>query len=93
MKRPKRHPEQYTDTDPQAMAVWLELLRSKTPGERIDSALQLSELALRVNEAGVRSRHPNASDEEVRARVAASHLPRELVRAAYGWHPEDGDSV
>ena len=93
MSRPKRHPEEYTDTDPRAMEVWLDLLRRKTPGERLGTTLQLSDLALRMNEAGVRSQHPHASEEEILVRVAASHLPRELVVAAYGEDPGDGKSV
>lgn len=88
-----RHPEEHTDTDPHTMEVWRELLRRKTPGERIDAALQLSEFALRMNEAGVRAAYPEASEQEVRIRAAARHLPRELVLAAYGWVPDDNDHL
>jgi hypothetical protein len=34
------HPEEFTDTDPRAMEVWLDLLRKKTPGERLTAARQ-----------------------------------------------------
>jgi hypothetical protein len=93
MSRPKRHPEEYADTDPHTMEVWLELLRNKTPGERMDAALQLSEFALRMNEAGVRAQYPEASEREIRLRAAARHLPRELMLAAYGWDPDDGHYI
>jgi len=33
--------------------------------------------------------HPEASDHEVLLRVAARHLPRELMIRAYGWDPEN----
>jgi hypothetical protein len=37
--------------------------------------------------------HPQASDREVFLRVAARHLPRELMIRAYSWDPEiDGDA-
>jgi len=36
-----RHREEFSDTDPRAKEVWLEVLRSKTPGERIEIAFQL----------------------------------------------------
>ena len=88
-----RHPEEYTDTDPRTMEVWLDLLRKKTPGERIEAALELSEFALRMNEAGVRAQYPRASEQEIRLRAAARHLPRELMLAAYGWDPENGNYV
>jgi hypothetical protein len=32
------HAEEFTDTDPRAMEVWLELLRQKTPGTRLKSS-------------------------------------------------------
>jgi hypothetical protein len=92
--KPKRHPEEYTDTDPRAMEVWLDTLRAKTPGERMSLALQLTNLAIQVSAAGVRSRHPHASEEELAMRSAALRLPRELMIAAYGWDPDrDGRPV
>jgi|HubBroStandDraft_5_1064220.scaffolds.fasta_scaffold457082_2 hypothetical protein len=82
------HPEEFTDTDPRAMEVWLELLRKKAPGERLTATLGLADLALKMAEAGVRKMHPEAPDREVFLRVAARHLPRELMIRAYGWDPE-----
>jgi hypothetical protein len=88
-----KHPQEFTDTDPRAMEVWLDLLRRMTPGERIAATLQLSDLALRVSETGVRSAFPTADDREVRLRVAARYLPRELMIRAYDWDPElNGDA-
>ena len=40
------HPKEFTDTDPRAMEVWLELLRRKAPGERLATTLSLADLAL-----------------------------------------------
>ncbi len=82
------HPKEFTDTDPRAMEVWLDLLRKKAPGERLAATLGLAELALKMAEAGVRKMHPQAPDREVFLRVAARHLPRELMIRAYGWDPE-----
>lgn len=87
------HPEEFTDTDPRAMEVWLDLMRQKAPGERLATALGLADLALKMAEAGVRKLHPQAPDREVFLRVAARHLPRELMIRAYGWDPEtNGDA-
>ena len=62
------------------------------PGERLASTLRLSDLALKMAEAGVHKMHPHAPDREVFLRVASRHLPRELMIRAYGWDPEiDGD--
>jgi hypothetical protein len=87
------HPEEFTDTDPRAMEVWLDLLRQKPLGERLATTLALADLTLKMAEAGVRASHPQASDREVFLRLAARHLPRELMVRAYGWDPElNGDA-
>lgn len=70
------------------MEVWLGLLRSKTPGERIEMVFELTDFALRMAESGVRVRHPDASEREIFLRSAALRLPRELMIRAYGWDPE-----
>jgi hypothetical protein len=82
------HPEEFADTDPRAMEVWMEMLRAKTPGERIAMAFELSEFAVKVAESGVRTRYPNASEREIFLRSAALRLPRDLMIRAYGWDPE-----
>lgn len=90
----KRHPEEFADTDPRTMAVWLDMLRAKTPGERMSMALELTNLTLRLNEAGVRSRYPHANEKEIALRHAALRLPRQVMIAAYDWNPDrDGQPI
>ena len=83
-----QHPNEFTDTDPRAMEVWLGLLRAKTPGERIAIAFDLTDFALRMAESGVRARHPEASEREIFLRAASLRLPRAFMIRAYGWDPE-----
>jgi hypothetical protein len=83
-----RPSEPYSDTDPRAMEVWMDILRRKTPGERIAMALEMSEFAVRLSVSGVRARYPGASEREIFLRAAALRLPRELMIRAYGWDPE-----
>ncbi len=73
------------------MEVWLDLLRRKTPGERIEMAFGLTDFALRMAESGVRADFPEASEREIFLRCAALRLPRELMIRAYGWDPEQDD--
>jgi hypothetical protein len=80
--------EDFTDTDPRVMKVWLDMLRAKTPGERILMAFELSDFAVRMSESGVRARYPHASEREIFLRSAALRLPRDLMIRAYGWDPE-----
>ena len=83
------HPEEFTDTDPRAMEVWLELMRGMPAGEKLAVALNGAQFVLQLYEMGVRRMYPEASDHEVLLRVAARHLPRELMIRAYGWDPEN----
>lgn len=56
-----------------------------------EKALQVFALikaAREMSMAGLRSRYPNASDEELRWRLAALVLDAETVRKVYGWDPE-----
>jgi hypothetical protein len=82
------HPNEFTDTDPRVMEVWLRLLREKTPGERMTIAFDLTDFALRMAESGVRANYPAASEREIFLRCAALRIPRHLMIAAYGWDPE-----
>jgi hypothetical protein len=82
------HPEEFADTDQRAMEVWMDMLRAKTPGERIAMAFELSDLAVKVAESGLRARHPNACEREIFLRSAALRLSRDLMIRAYGWDPE-----
>lgn len=74
------------------MEVWLSILRSKTPGERLMMALDASAFAIRASEAGVRSRYPDACEREVFLRAVALRLPKDLMLRAYGWHPTQDDA-
>jgi hypothetical protein len=92
-----RHSEPYSDTDPQAMAVWVDLLRKQSAGEKIAAVFELTALAWEMAERGVRARYPNASEHEVFLRTAALHLSREEMIRAYQWdpqaHEQPGDCV
>jgi hypothetical protein len=57
------------DTSPEAKRRYFDLLRSRTPAERlriVDAANHRVRLML---EAGIRRRHPEATDDDVRAEV------------------------
>lgn len=87
------HPQPYSDTDPRAMEVWLDLQRRMPAGEKIAAVLAASQLVLAMSEAGVRLANPKANDREVFLQTAARHLSRDLMIRAYGWDPQpDADS-
>ena len=87
-------PHEYTDTDPRVMEVWVDLQRRMSADQKLAAVLNGSQFVLQMCEMGVRSAYPNADDREVLLRVAARHLPRDLMIRAYGWDPEaDGNGL
>ncbi len=87
------HPQPYSDTDPRAMEVWLDLQRRMPAGDKIAAVLAASRFVLQMYEAGVRSLYPKADDREVFLRTAARHLSRDLMIRAYGWDPEQHEDA
>jgi hypothetical protein len=77
------------DTSPDARARQIEILRRMPPGEWLRSALELTAFVQRLQEAGQRRLHPNASEGEIMIRAAASRLDKETLRKVYGWAPGD----
>lgn len=76
------------DTSPEIDSVLIELRRQMPLWRR---AHQLSQLILAHRAlilADLRQRHPHADAEELRKRMAARILPREMVISIFGWDPE-----
>jgi hypothetical protein len=67
------------DTSPEAEAIQLEVFRRMTPAQRIEMALEMSESIRNVSLSGLRQRHPELNEQELR---------RELLRLMYGFSPE-----
>lgn len=76
------------DTPPEMERRWIEGLRRRTPAERFRRVGELNATLQRLAEADTRRRHPDASDYEIRLRVASRRIPAELMRKAFGWDPD-----
>jgi hypothetical protein len=72
------------DTDPDAHRVHIELMRRAPGWRKLELAGQLRETLKTLALAGLRERHPNATDEEIRRRLADSLLGPELATTVYG---------
>jgi len=83
-------PHEYllSDTDSEAERMLIELARVMPAWrkcEQIESAIRTGrELAM----AGLRDRYPQAGKNELRSRLAALVLDRDIVMQVYGWDPE-----
>lgn len=74
----------YSDTHPQMEALQIELWRQASPTRKMHMLAQLNASARTLALAGLRSRFPNASEDELRYPIAVLLLGEELARKVYG---------
>lgn len=79
---------QASDVRREIEAVVVEGWRRMTPSDKVRQVRQLTRMARRFSTAGIRARHPGASDEEVRLRLASFWLDRETMIRLFDWDPE-----
>jgi hypothetical protein len=78
-----------TDTSTAARARQLQVFRGMTPAERVGLAVEMSDEIQVVAEAGIRRRHPEHTDEEVRDALLAILLGREGAAHILGRRGRD----
>ncbi len=75
---------QSPDTSPEAERVLIELLRQAPGWRRLQLADRMSSTVRGFSLAGLRARHPTATEAELRRRFADLHLGSELAAKIYG---------
>ncbi len=71
------------DTDSNTEKVQIEIFRRMGPQKRLESAALLSETCRTLLAEGIRKRHPNYNEEQVRLAVIRCLLPEDLFLRAY----------
>jgi len=82
-------PHPPSDTSPDAERILIELMRRASPARKLELVGQLNETVRAFALAGLRERHPGASSEELRRRLADLVLGPELAAKVYGPLPEE----
>jgi hypothetical protein len=77
------------DTNPAMVARYHEHLREKRPFERLAQAASPTRMTRELAVAGIRQRHPTASDDEVRVRLIVRLYGRDIGRRLFGDIPAD----
>jgi hypothetical protein len=78
------------DTHPDMEALHIRLLSELPPWRKLQMMAELNTAARRLAIIGLRERYPNASEAEIRRRLADLLLGEELARRVYGDY-SDGD--
>ena len=74
----------FSDTDPKMEALQIQLWRQASPTRKMHMLAQLNASARTLALAGLRARHPHASEAELRRRLAGLLVGDELARKVYG---------
>lgn len=74
----------FSDTHPKVEALQIELWRQASPTRKMHMLAQLNASARLLALTGLRSRFPNATQAELRRRLADLLLGEELARKVYG---------
>lgn len=77
-----------SDTHPIMEAFLIAGYRKMSPAQRLNMAVEMSETIRTLAKAGILKRHPGISDPELRKRLGALLLGRELSIKINGWDPE-----
>ena len=78
----------FPDTRPEAEAVLIKLLRQAPPWRKLHMVGQLNQTVRTLALSGLRQRHPQATDQELRRRLADLLLGPDLAAQVYGPLPE-----
>ena len=74
----------FPDTHPKMEALQIQLLRQADPARKMEMLAQLNASARTLALTGLRSRYPQASETELRRRLAGLLLGEDLARKVYG---------
>ncbi|GAB4581034.1 MAG: hypothetical protein Fur0022_37790 [Anaerolineales bacterium] len=78
----------FPDTHPKMEALQIELWRQASPTRKMNMLAQLNASARLLALTGLRAQYPQASEAELRRRLASLLLGEELARKAYGDLPD-----
>lgn len=79
---------QASDLHPDVERVVVEGWRAMSAAEKVQQVCQLTDTARKFSLAGIRRRHPGASERELRLRLASFWLDRETMIRLFDWDPE-----
>jgi hypothetical protein len=79
------------DTHPEAERVLIALLRETPPWRKFELMMILNQRVRALAMNGLRQRHPETGEAELRRRLAGLLYGEELAEKAYGPLPPSGD--
>ncbi|MBI4244352.1 MAG: hypothetical protein HY606_09710 [Planctomycetes bacterium] len=66
----------------------IEMLRMLSPARKLEMVAEINNACRQMAMIGLRQRYPDASQEELRLRLAALWIDRNLMIKAFSWDPD-----
>ena len=79
----------FPDTTPEAEAILLAGYRQMPAWKKWQCVEDLNRALKQLQLADIKSKHPNASEYELKMRLASRWLGPELLKEAFGWEVEE----
>jgi hypothetical protein len=79
---------QALDLDAKTERVVVQAWRAMSAAEKVRQVRQLTTTSRMFSLAGIRRRHPDASERELRLRLASFWLDRETLVRYFDWDPD-----
>jgi hypothetical protein len=75
------------DTSLEAEAILIQGYRRMSPAQKLHRVEDLTRTVQLMALARIRTQHPNATEREVKLRLASLWLDAETMRTIFGWDP------
>lgn len=79
----------FDDTDAETEAFLVEGYRRMTPEQKWARVFQLNAALEQLQTARILDQYGPMPERELKLRLAALRIPRDLMIAAFGWDPEE----
>jgi hypothetical protein len=79
---------QSRDTSTEIERRQIETWRTMSAAQKLAMVSQLTLAAEELARAGIRERHPSATEREIELRLGALRLDRDTMIRVFGWDPE-----
>ncbi|MCR4316071.1 MAG: hypothetical protein NUW37_06935 [Planctomycetes bacterium] len=79
------------DTDPEIEMLQIEMMRKASSVRKFEMMCQMYDFVRNLGLSGIRKRHPDASEAELRRRLADLLLGKDLARTVYGPPESKGE--
>ncbi len=79
------------DTRPEIEEILIRRYRSMSPFGKLHYVDELTKAVQQMALAGIKKRHRNITERELRLRLASLWLDKETMVKVFGWNPEKKD--